>query len=205
MVAIRGLWEFVSAGEGGELIAEELVVESNTARSLGRMSQSKNRLPAKEKLRRCAGVLELLEDEGAQEDLAAGVQAPLGFGGAVERGEFGFQLGALGPPAPHVSRKAGKRCGRRRKNRRKTRDSIGRCSPALIALRNRACFDVWRVVMASYHINISVGAKGAAPEHAQYIERGPEQFFKRYNAKNPERDGARKFSYGAESGGGARL
>ena len=29
------------------------------------------------------------------------------------------------------------------------------------------------------------------------IERGPEQFFKRYNAKNPERGGARKFSYGA--------
>jgi len=30
------------------------------------------------------------------------------------------------------------------------------------------------------------------------IERGPEQFFKRYNAKNPERGGARKFSYGAD-------
>ena len=27
------------------------------------------------------------------------------------------------------------------------------------------------VVMASYHINISVGAKGAALEHAQYIGR----------------------------------
>ena len=30
------------------------------------------------------------------------------------------------------------------------------------------------------------------------IERGPEQFFKRYNAKNPERGGAKKFSYGAD-------
>jgi hypothetical protein len=30
------------------------------------------------------------------------------------------------------------------------------------------------------------------------IERGPEQFFKRYNGKNPERGGARKFSYGAD-------
>ena len=29
------------------------------------------------------------------------------------------------------------------------------------------------------------------------IERGPEQFFKRYNSKNPERGGAQKFSYGA--------
>jgi hypothetical protein len=29
------------------------------------------------------------------------------------------------------------------------------------------------------------------------IERGPEQFFKRYNSKQPERGGARKFSYGA--------
>ena len=29
------------------------------------------------------------------------------------------------------------------------------------------------------------------------IERGPEQFFKRYNSKKPERGGARKFSYGA--------
>ncbi len=30
------------------------------------------------------------------------------------------------------------------------------------------------------------------------IERGPEQFFKRYNAKNPERGGARKATYGAD-------
>jgi hypothetical protein len=30
------------------------------------------------------------------------------------------------------------------------------------------------------------------------IERGPEQFFKRYNAKNPERGGAQKFSYGVD-------
>jgi hypothetical protein len=29
------------------------------------------------------------------------------------------------------------------------------------------------------------------------IERGPEQFFKRYNSKHPERGGAQKFSYGA--------
>ena len=29
------------------------------------------------------------------------------------------------------------------------------------------------------------------------IERGPEQFFKRYNAKNPERGGSKKLSYGA--------
>jgi hypothetical protein len=36
------------------------------------------------------------------------------------------------------------------------------------------------------------------------IERGPEQFFKRYNAKNPERGGARKFSYGADKEAAAR-
>jgi hypothetical protein len=36
------------------------------------------------------------------------------------------------------------------------------------------------------------------------IERGPEQFFKRYNAKNPERGGARKFSYGADKAEAAR-
>jgi len=36
------------------------------------------------------------------------------------------------------------------------------------------------------------------------IERGPEQFFKRYNAKNPERGGARKFSYGADKEEAAR-
>jgi hypothetical protein len=30
------------------------------------------------------------------------------------------------------------------------------------------------------------------------IERGPEQFFKRYNAKAPEKGGAQKFSYGAD-------
>jgi hypothetical protein len=30
------------------------------------------------------------------------------------------------------------------------------------------------------------------------IERGPEQFFKRYNAKNPERGGCRKATYGAD-------
>jgi hypothetical protein len=36
------------------------------------------------------------------------------------------------------------------------------------------------------------------------IERGPEQFFKRYNAKNPERGGARKLSYGADKEEAAR-
>jgi hypothetical protein len=36
------------------------------------------------------------------------------------------------------------------------------------------------------------------------IERGPEQFFKRYNAKNPERGGARKMSYGADKEEAAR-
>jgi len=36
------------------------------------------------------------------------------------------------------------------------------------------------------------------------IERSPEQFFKRYNAKNPERGGARKFSYGADKEAAAR-
>jgi hypothetical protein len=36
------------------------------------------------------------------------------------------------------------------------------------------------------------------------IERSPEQFFKRYNAKNPERGGARKFSYGADKEEAAR-
>ena len=36
------------------------------------------------------------------------------------------------------------------------------------------------------------------------IERGPEQFFKRYNAKNPERGGAQKFSYGADKEEAAR-
>ena len=36
------------------------------------------------------------------------------------------------------------------------------------------------------------------------IERGPEQFFKRYNAKNPERGGARKFSYGVDKEEAAR-
>ena len=36
------------------------------------------------------------------------------------------------------------------------------------------------------------------------IERGPEQFFKRYNAKNPERGGARKFElWGGQGGSGA--
>jgi hypothetical protein len=34
--------------------------------------------------------------------------------------------------------------------------------------------------------------------------RGPEQFFKRYNAKNPERGGARKLSYGADKEEAAR-
>ncbi len=42
-----------------------------------------------------AGVLELLQDEGAQEDLAAGIEATLRFTGAIERGELGLQLGAL--------------------------------------------------------------------------------------------------------------
>jgi hypothetical protein len=36
------------------------------------------------------------------------------------------------------------------------------------------------------------------------IERGPEQFFKRYNAKNPERGGAQKFSYGVDKEEAAR-
>src|ERR1700722_400346 len=36
------------------------------------------------------------------------------------------------------------------------------------------------------------------------IERGPEQFFKRYNAKNPERGGARKLSYGVDKEEAAR-
>ncbi len=36
------------------------------------------------------------------------------------------------------------------------------------------------------------------------IERGPEQFFKRYNARNPERGGARKLSYGADKEEAAR-
>jgi hypothetical protein len=36
------------------------------------------------------------------------------------------------------------------------------------------------------------------------IERGPEQFFKRYNAKNPERGGARKLSYGVDKEAAAR-
>jgi hypothetical protein len=36
------------------------------------------------------------------------------------------------------------------------------------------------------------------------IERGPEQFFKRYNAKNPERGGARKMSYGVDKEEAAR-
>jgi hypothetical protein len=36
------------------------------------------------------------------------------------------------------------------------------------------------------------------------IERGPEQFFKRYNAKTPERGGARKLSYGADKEEAAR-
>jgi hypothetical protein len=36
------------------------------------------------------------------------------------------------------------------------------------------------------------------------IERGPEQFFKRYNAKNPERGGARKVSYGVDKEEAAR-
>ena len=36
------------------------------------------------------------------------------------------------------------------------------------------------------------------------IERRPEQFFKRYNAKNPERGGARKLSYGVDKEEAAR-
>jgi MobA/MobL family len=36
------------------------------------------------------------------------------------------------------------------------------------------------------------------------IERGPEQFFKRYNAKNPERGGAKKLSYGVDKEEAAR-
>ena len=37
------------------------------------------------------------------------------------------------------------------------------------------------------------------------IERGPEQFFKRYNAKNPERGGSRKATYGADKEEAARV
>ena len=36
------------------------------------------------------------------------------------------------------------------------------------------------------------------------IERGPQQFFKRYNAKNPERGGAQKLSYGVDKEEAAR-
>ena len=41
-------------------------------------------------------MFQLFQDEGPQQDLAAGVQAALGFGGAIELGKLGFELGALG-------------------------------------------------------------------------------------------------------------
>src|ERR1019366_616434 len=43
-----------------------------------------------------SGVLQLIQDEGAQEDLAARIEAALGFSGAIELGKLGLELGAPG-------------------------------------------------------------------------------------------------------------
>jgi hypothetical protein len=40
-------------------------------------------------------VLHFFQDEGTQENLAAGIQASLGFRGAIELSELGFELCAL--------------------------------------------------------------------------------------------------------------
>jgi hypothetical protein len=37
----------------------------------------------------------VFQDEGAQEDFAAGIESALGFGGAFKHGELSLQLGAL--------------------------------------------------------------------------------------------------------------
>jgi MobA/MobL family len=62
-------------------------------------------------------------------------------------------------------------------------------------------------------IHVSTASDGKEQPHVHLmfsdrqhdgIERGPEQFFKRYNAKNPERGGAQKFSYGVDKEEAAR-
>src|ERR1019366_1526510 len=42
------------------------------------------------------GVLQLIQDEGAQKDLAARIEAALEFGGAIQLGELCLELGAPG-------------------------------------------------------------------------------------------------------------
>jgi MobA/MobL family len=51
------------------------------------------------------------------------------------------------------------------------RDSACPCWAVLIPLRSRVASEAWRSSMASYHIQINTGPKGAALEHAQYIQR----------------------------------
>ena len=49
-----------------------------------------------------------------------------------------------------------------------------RCSAVLIPLQSRVRFEAGLKPMASYHMQINTGPKGAAFEHAQYIDRdGP--------------------------------
>ena len=49
-----------------------------------------------QRLGRASGLFQLFQDEGSQQDLAAGIEPSLGFGGSAQLRELGLQLGALG-------------------------------------------------------------------------------------------------------------
>ena len=95
VVAIRGAEDGIS-GLGDELVDEALAVVSNTARSLGRTSQSKKRLPSKvsawgdEPVRSSCS-----KTKAPRRILRRASRRRCGFGGAIELGEFGLELGAL--------------------------------------------------------------------------------------------------------------